>query len=427
MSATPPDIFIQTQADLLGASAPKTKAAIAQVLKMQAENAPYSLHKELIIISQLHEDENLRNAALAALKNEYTPAELIAQSQCFEIFRTIERLFPWENAEHIHTQLGNYSFFVQNAADYRALLCRFAPYRELYLRLAQQLYLLYEAAGEAAQILEEIISYCTTDAEAFYALARIRQTQGQLVAATALYEHCLQLEPAHFYALSALAALLAKNPEQYEYALALYHRAIAVEPYSSELYAEMAQVCYTAKEEARAHQMIEIALSINPHQPTALNLLARYYLEVKQDLNLAIETYQKGLDHPLHGDNPLLLAGMAALSAESLQEYQKARIYYEKSLKADPRQAETTIKYARLLLDFFHDQHAAAAALSTYLAHCPQDETAQELLANIQQPPPSFSNIDPVENENKTIEDEDEDEDEDDDDDWAAGDSGSDG
>lgn len=424
MSAIPPDIFIQTQADLLGTAAQKTSAAIAHVLKMQADNAPYSLHKELVIISQLHEDESLRAAALAALQPDFSAAELAAQSQCFEIFRSIAQFFPWENPTYIDMQLANYRIFAANSADYRPLLCRFAPYREQFLRLAQQLYLLYEAAEEAAEILEEIISYCTTDAEAFYALARIRQNQGQKVAATALYEHCLQLEPAHFYALSALAALVAKNAEQYEYALALYHRAIAVEPYSSELYAEMAEVCYNAKEEARAHQMIEVALSINPHQPAALNLLARYYLEVKQDVDLAIETYQKGLDHPLHGDNPLLLAGMAALSAESLQEYQKARIYYEKSLKADPRQAKTTLKYAHLLLDFFHDQAAAAAALSTYLQHRPHDEAAAALLANLQAPP-VFS-PENTKNEAQNIENQSVENNDDDDDDWAAGDSGSD-
>jgi tetratricopeptide (TPR) repeat protein len=432
MSILDPNLLANLQQDLLGENADDCRKAIDLLTQPQNISVHIYCYRELVIISQLHPDEDLRLYAAQAVVAQHGQAYLNEEASVFEIFRSIQTLFPWESEAHYYTQIRNYEAFAQAVAQYYPLLCRFATYRQQYLQLAQQLYLLFQLDIPAAEILQHITQYYPQDAEAYYALARIRQQQNQIITAIALYEHCLQIDAQHFYALTALAPLVATQPDKSQYAIALFQRAIDIEPYSSELYADMAQICYQHDEQARARQIIEIALSINPHQPAALNLLGRYYLEVEQDVTKALETYQKGLDNPLHGDNPLLLASMAELCAQSLQEYEKARLYYQKSLAANPIQPLVLLQYVDLLIQFFHDEYEAIQSLQTYLNLRPDDDTISRRLAEIQPRPtdgynhhtnpipdnPISQNIDNIDN--------DDDNDDDDDDDWDAGEAGSD-
>jgi tetratricopeptide (TPR) repeat protein len=419
MSVLDPHFLANLQQQLLGENAEDCRRAIDFIAQSQHVSEQMLFYRELIMVSQLHPDEDLRQLAANAVIAQHGEPYLQTEARAFEIFRSIQTLFPWDSDEHHYIQIRNYEAFAQSPTQYAPLLCRFATYRAQYLQLAQQIYLLFHIDTIAAEILENINQHYPHDAEAYYALARIRAQQNQTIAAIALYEHCLQIAPQHFYALTALAPLMATQPDKSQYAIALFQRAIDIEPYSAELYANMAQVCYTHQEQARAHQIIEIALSINPHQPVALNLLGLYYLEVEKDVTKALETYQKGLDHPLHGDNPLLLASMAQLCVHSLQDYQKARLYYQKSLVADPIQPAIVLEYADLLLQFFQDQYEAIQALQTYLEYRPQDLPIVQRLHQL------LPDTAPVSQSHKAANNYEDDEDDDDDDDWA-GEAGSD-
>ena len=91
------------------------------------------------------------------------------------------------------------------------------------------------------------------------------------------------------------------------------------------------------------------------------------------DVEAAVATFEKGVDHPVHGDSALLLAGLARLYAKQPNEPEKARTYYEKSLKANRRQPETFQEYIQLLEEHYQDLGEMQTQYEQYLELEPKE------------------------------------------------------
>lgn len=367
----------QLQADLLSPDEQLQQAALAQITLLSDIKALEMLRPALIIFSQLHLDADLKEKAAAILVEKYPYLDLQQLSLDFAIFETISTCLPWSGVDYTDLQRRNYATFAKIKSEYDNLLSSFAVYAEFYLDLGRKLYMLFRLEREAQQIFETILRYNSQSDEAHYSLARILEKQGNSEQALSHYQSCIQLNNKHLYALLQAGDLQITLHQAYQTAIDLYNKAIEVEPYSADIYGKLANGHYQLGEYGQAQQYAEVAISINEHHEFSLELLGTMAWRVHKDVEKALEFYQKGLDHQLHGDSALLLGAMAELHTESLQDYQKGRLYYQKSLRSQPLQPARLRKYIILLTEHFQDTAAAVEAYETYLNLAPNDTTIQ--------------------------------------------------
>lgn len=256
--------------------------------------------------------------------------------------------------------------FRTQAARYLPHIARYAPYTQTLLDGARRLYLLFGLEDQAVFCLEGLLLYNDQIAEAYYALGRIFLKRGSTGRAMAHLEHCLSLEAEHLYARLDLGGLEAERGNHHR---AAYHfdKAIQTDPYLIEAYVGCARSHYALGHPERCRQLLQAALSINPRHAEALCLQAQLQDQVEDNPEAARLTLQLGLDDPLLGDNGLLLAALADLETERFGDHAKAKIFYQKSLTAQPHQPQTLRRYVRLLLDRLHLYDQAAQAYEDFL------------------------------------------------------------
>lgn len=342
------------------------------------------LRLPLILVQQLHPDESIHEQATTALQSAFPDESLDELAASFEIFRSISTYFPWGGNDYTDLQQRHYNAFRRVQPAYESLLARYPFYTEYYLDLARKLYMLFGLEAESIEVLESILRYNDRSDEAYYSLGRIWEKQEKYQSALACYQRCVALNGAHLYGLMQLGYLEARVDKNYNAAIAHYNKVLELDPYSADVNVRIAELHYELKDYERAKQFVEIALSINEFAEQALDLLGTLHWRIYKEVEKAIEIYQKGLDHHLHGDSALLLGSMAELHVECLQDYNKGRLYYEKSLRAQPKQRERLQKYINLLLTVFQDYGAIAEAYATYLAIQPNDEEIQREFAHFQ-------------------------------------------
>lgn len=307
----------------------------------------------LLLLEQLHASEAVREACAQALEGRLSSAQRLQAKETLSIFQSVVEYLPWMG-EYTALQRENFQRYQQHKAPYEPLLMQTAFLLERYLDLGRQLYLLFELPQEAKICFEDMLRYHPNHAEALYALGRIVDYWGDTRKAATYYERCLVSDPDHVYALLELSVLYIKN-EAYTEAVELLQHVLEVEPFMTEAHVHLATAYRELDDLERARQFIDIALDINPHQEQALYWLGTWQWKDEGDLEAAIVTFEKGVDHPIHGDSSLLLSGLAQLHAKQLNEPAKARTYFEKSLAANPRQPETFKQYIQLLEAHYQD------------------------------------------------------------------------
>ena len=222
--------------------------------------------------------------------------------------------------------------------------------------------------------LEDIESYHPELAEVLYALGRIADRESKSQLAADYYQRCLDQTPDHLYALLELGLLHIKN-EAYEDAIELHQRVLDQDPFMSEAHISLARSHHAIGDKARAKQYLEAALGINTHNEEALYWRGLWQWQDDNDVDAAIETFEKGLDHPVHGDSALLLSGLARLHDKQLNEPDKAKTYYEKSLKVKLDNPTTFRLYVQLLEQHYQDIGEVQNQYERYLSLQPTDPT----------------------------------------------------
>lgn len=318
----------------------------------------------LTVVAFLHPDEAIAVLAKKRLFAEVGEGERILVER-FAIFDSIQQYFPWMG-DYKNLQKTNFQAFAPYQRQYLPLIASSPLYASIYLDLGRKLYVHYELEDEAEACLECLFDYNDRLAEAAYSLGRIYEKRTSYARAVAYYERCIALDPAHIYALLQLGWIKMQQG-LFNEAIYQYNRVTEHDPYLREAHIRLAQAYYALEDLPRCRQFIEVVLSVDEFNAEALALLATIQWKHEQNWEAAQATLQKGLDHPVHGDSGLLLAQMAEMEVEFLQNYDKGRTFYEKSLKAQANQPDTVRKYARLLLQHYQAPDEARQIYADFL------------------------------------------------------------
>jgi len=351
------------QQKILAAETDELQTLLPQLSKEEVT----SLKEVLVVITQLHPDESIQQQAHKKLADLLTPEEQQVIEQSFAIFQSIQEKLPWMG-EHKQLQQSNYQAFEKNKAPYEAHIIQSPVFINFYLDLGRKLFMLFDLVDEARSCFESIIQQQPQNAEALYALARIAERYYQKEKALDYYKKCIAANPEHLYGQLQLGILLAKEGD-HQAAIDHYNKVIELDPFMAEVYVRVAEAYRGLNDLQRTKQFIEMALDINEYHEEALNLLGTIQWKDEDDVELAIKTFEKGLDHKIHGDSGLLLASLGELHASYLSEHDKAKTYFQKSLKATPNQADTLQKYCRLLESVYQDYGAVSMAFEDFLTH----------------------------------------------------------
>jgi tetratricopeptide (TPR) repeat protein len=319
----------------------------------------------LSLLWLVHPDTKIKEVSKDILSSFLTEQQLDRQADKLSIFSSIVDFLPWMGDYNL-LQQQNFQKLMRYRVRFEALLVSDLLV-EVYLDLGRKLYMMFHLEEEARSCFEAIIKGNSACDEALYALGRIEEKQGQLSAAKELYEQCIGLNAKHIYAHLQLGFIKAKLDKNYLGAAEHYEIVVDLEPFMIEAYVRAAAVYYSMLQVKRALQFIEIALGINEYHDETLELLARIQWQHQNDPDKAIVTLNKGLDHPIHGDSSLLLASLGSLYNDHFADYEKAKSYYEKSLKLKPNQEAVLHKLIQIYLDFYQDLGAIATCYEQFL------------------------------------------------------------
>lgn len=341
-------------------------------LEALTEQTAPTYQPALLLLWKVSLDPLLQAAAQTALLLYLSNEGLEVEAAPLAIFDSILTKMPWAG-DYKELQQENYQKFVAATSPYEQLLIESPLLVHYYLDLGRKLHLLFGLSAESKICFEAVIKYDTMNAAAYYALARLAENTGDTDAAVAYYEQCLALEPLHLYGNLQMGILQATEKEAYEKAIEYYNKVIEIDPYLTEVYVRTAEAYYAQKDIKRAKQFITIALDINEFQEEALHLLGMIQWKNEDEIDTAIETFEKGLDHQIHGDSGLLLGSLGHIYDSRLGEYDKARTFYEKALKAVPNQPKILQRLVVLLENNYQDYGAIANSYEQFLTAVKQN------------------------------------------------------
>lgn len=328
----------------------------------------------LVLLWQVHTDPNIKEQAQQLLEQKIAVEEIQIIRKTFSIFDSIISYLPWAG-DYKNLQQQNYHAFEANKAPYETLLVASPVLVEQYLDLGRRLYKMFDLLPEAKSCFQSILTHKPKQAEALYALGRLVEQEGDYVSALNYYEQCIAQDEQHVYAHLQSGILQMEQEYAYQKAIEHYQIVLEIEPFMTETHVQMAKAHRGLGDLSRAKQFIDIALDINPYQEQALNLQGWIQWKDEQNIEAAMATFEKGVDHQIHGDSGLLLSSLGRLHQEQLGDMEKARVYYEKSLAADIKQQETLQQLMKVLEAHYQDYGAMAQYYERYLEHVHTDPT----------------------------------------------------
>ncbi len=356
--------------ELLSNDEEAVKRALSVLPAMKPDQ---SCLRALEMFWQLNPDEDLRAEAGKILKTLEKPKELKNVEGSFAIFRSLSEILPWMDENAAEIQKKNFAVFAKQLNNYEYFLSKYPIYTDVLLDAGRKLYMLFQLETEAALCFETIIKYNPENDEALYAIGRMAEKKGEADKALEYYEKSISLNPANNYAQMQAGILKSTVFDRQQEAIDHFNKVIEEDPYSVEPYIRIAEACYHLNDYARCRQYLEIAMGINEYHEEALNLQGLLQWKVENDYEKAIASFQKGIDHRIHNDSALLLKSLGDIHAQQLQDYYKARVFYEKSLKINPGQKAIIQQFIPILLRTFQDLDAVVQCYENYLQKVPAD------------------------------------------------------
>lgn len=210
---------------------------------------------------------------------------------------------------------------------------------------------------------------------AFLRVAMDKHRTGKLDEAERMYRQLLRWQADNSDALHLLG-LLAAQLDQYEDALPLIERAIAIDPEVPEYHANYGNVLKIRSRLPDARTAFETALRLKPDFPEALMNLATVeralgrFAESEQRLKRALELRPDYADAEVNLANLYLARG----------RFDDATALYQKALKSEPHYVGAYESFARAACRAGRIDEAAAA-FRHLLAFDPSNEVARHLLA----------------------------------------------
>lgn len=356
--------FSMTEQTLLQATEAEIGVFLAELTGDEVAN--YSL--ALALLWQVYPNPTIRETTQQLLENYQTEQERQVIASTLGIFDSIISCMPWAG-DYRALQQKNYAVFESDKAPYEELIVKSPVLLEQYLDLGRRLYKLFDLLPEAKTCFESILAHHAELPEALYALGRIVEQERNYKEALVYYQRCIAQDPTHIYAHLQLGILYVEQEQAYDKAIEYYQIVLELEPFMVETHVRMAEAQRALGDWSRAKQFIDIALDVNPHQEQALNLLGWIQWRDEENVEAALATFEKGVDHQIHGDSSLLLASLGQLYQKQLGDMKKARLYYEKSLAANLHQQETLQYLMGILEEHYQDYGTMAQYYERYLTN----------------------------------------------------------
>jgi hypothetical protein len=141
--------------NLMTADSEKLKSLIKQLENQNSE----AVTSVLTIIWQLNPDEEIRSTAKEKLEKNLDFKQLANKNKCFELFRSLNEVLPWSNAQAVEIQQSNFAVFKKNLPHYEMLLAKYHTYSEIVLDAGRKLLLIFNLEEEAKFCFEIIVKH----------------------------------------------------------------------------------------------------------------------------------------------------------------------------------------------------------------------------------------------------------------------------
>lgn len=288
------------------------------------------LCRELVLIWQLHEDEEKRNQVEQILLSNYTKKQLFQWKKGFDAFRVIPNTYNYTpNVQRILQDHENIR------TDYQVLIERNANYSLNYYVVGKRLHQRFKKHLDLAEAYYRIAFKSNPRHEdlLFYLAFLLDKSPKGYAEALQYYLTVEGVNPNSSATLNNIG-LIYDNTGDTDQAYLYYHKALALNPNSALYIRNLASLCTTRMEgevyKKEAKELLIRLLKLDNTSGSNWNSWADYLWNIEQDYDEAEAAYLKGLN--VEPKNSLLLGNLGELYIDIRKDYDKGLQLYEESL-----------------------------------------------------------------------------------------------
>lgn len=306
--------------------------------------------KELVLISQLSWNADLRQEAIKLLELHVEPSQIKIWNDIFQVFHIYQNLFDVEDFEE------NWHWFEMHEnhrATYMPLILKNIDYTAEYFAIAETIAEYYKARLDWAERYYKIsLERNPKDLNTLSTLATLYKDGYQdYPKALALYDKMLEIEPQHYDALEAKGALFLDYIKDINAATTAFQTALQHHPKDETLQIWLADT-YMQKNSPEllplGKEMLERILEKNPHNTFAWTIYGNRLWITENKPKEAIKAYTNGLKVNPRSYN--ILGNLAELYDRVYQDYEQAKDYYVKAFSIYMDDAFHLSNFVRLLV-----------------------------------------------------------------------------
>ena len=314
------------------------------------------LRRELILIWQLHDEPDFREAIKELLISKYGGKQLSDWKKGFAIFTELPSIYRYnirvqeliKTHENVRT-------------DYQKLIERNPSYSLCYYGIAYKLHRRLEKHLDVAELYYRIVLKANPRHEdaLFYLAFLLDKSEEGYKEALELYLKVENINPNASATLNNIG-LIYDNNNQFDLAYAYYTKALKINPNTTIYMRNLASLCTTRMEGAaykkQAKGLLLQLIEMEPRSGANWNSWADYLWNVEQKYDAVEEAYFKGLE--VAPGSASLVGNLGELYIDIRKEYDKGLELYKRSLelKTSPYRLVTMIT---LLVNQYKNYSAA--------------------------------------------------------------------
>lgn len=341
-----------------------------ELLNLHKEAIPL-LCRELVLIWQLHEDWEKRNAVEVILHSKYSSKKMNQWEKGFDLFRVVPTLYRY--TPRVYRLIQDHENI---RLDYQALIERNAMYSLQYYAVAKKLHQTFKKHLDIAEVYYRIVlkTNPTHEDNLFYLAFLLDKSESGYEEALKHYLTIESLNPKSSATLNNIG-LIYDYLEQYSLAYEYYHKALTINPSSTLHMRNLACLCTTRMEgedyKKEAKNLLQKLLKIDATSGANWNSWADYLWNVEHNYDRAEEAYLKGLE--VDPQNSCLIGNLGELYIDIRKEQDRGLVLYKQSLKINnsPYRLVTIIT---LLVNHYEDYSLAKKYYKQLVALSPPQQ-----------------------------------------------------
>lgn len=291
------------------------------------------VRRELILVSFFCEDEQLKQQVIQLVINSFGEKNYQKWTDGFAIFNQLPRLHRYSiQVQQLVAQFENIR------PDYEQFIIQNRFYSKRYHRIARILDTRMNSMQQKAKEYYYVAHLGNPkDTDILFDLAYLLSELNENDSAIDYYKKILSLEPKNALVYSNLGGLYLEYLGDTLKAYQVYLEAYKIEP-QNVIYMQtlgMASISMNdPKIVEKGKNLLEEAITIDPHYILSWNSLANYYWLQAKDYEKAKATYLKALEYDK--TNNLILFNLGEFYAEVEQNYEQAYQLCKTAIKEEP-------------------------------------------------------------------------------------------